>query len=246
MESKTEAISQNRADDEQPYNAENKRECEADDFLSSCRDATGRILKHMQDLPVREFHRFDTNRTALIIIDMVNGFAKDGLLSSEQIEVIIPPIVAFQKRCKEAGIKIIVFADCHDRQSPEFAYYPEHCLMDSEESQVVDEISEVGGFDLIRKNSTNGFHEEQFKNWIANNSHIDRFIVVGDCTDICISQFALSLKTWFNSKNRISEVCVPISMVATFDGENHNSGFTELMALYFMMGGGIDVVKDIR
>ena len=51
--------------------------------------------------------------------------------------------------------------------------------------------------EIIEKNSTNGF----FAMDIADYAYLDNFIVVGCCTDICVYQFVLALKTYFNQNN---------------------------------------------
>ena len=215
------------------------------EFLDVCRDALEGILNNVRNLPVVDLQADGSAPTALIIMDMVNGFAVEGPLSSELIAEVIPPIVKLQNQWIEAGMPILAFADSHGAQSPEFDSFPIHCVTGSVESQVVDQIADIGGYDLIEKNSTNGFHEERFQQWLGENSQVSRFVVVGDCTDICVQQFAVSLKTWFDSKNRTSEVYVPISAVATFECDGHDSGLTELMAIYFMVNSGVQVVRDI-
>jgi nicotinamidase-related amidase len=110
----------------------------------------------------------------------------------------------------------------------------------------VDELKDLGGWTLIPKNSTNGFLEPAFQEWLAKNEAIDTFIVTGDCTDICIQQFAITLKTWFNRKDRKSRIIVPIDAVDTYDLGLHSGDLMHVMALYNMIGNGVEVVSGIR
>ncbi len=103
----------------------------------------------------------------------------------------------------------------------------------------------IGGYQLIEKNSTNGYLEPVFQNWLKENSEIDTFIVSGNCTDICVLQFALSLKAHFNRKNENSNIIVPINAVNTYDLDEHDGDLMHAIALYQMMGNDIEVVSEL-
>ncbi|HEY8364861.1 MAG TPA: isochorismatase family protein, partial [Haloplasmataceae bacterium] len=104
----------------------------------------------------------------------------------------------------------------------------------------------IGGYTLFEKNSTNGFLEPKFQEWLSINKDITNFIIVGCCTDICILQFALTLKTHFNRLNKESRIIVPINAVNTYDGGLHDGELMHIMALYNMMINNIELVKEIR
>lgn len=53
--------------------------------------------------------------------------------------------------------------DSHQKSSQEFITYPPHCLKGSEESEIIEELKIIGGYQLIEKNSTNGFLEPDFQ-----------------------------------------------------------------------------------
>ncbi|PKM52251.1 MAG: cysteine hydrolase [Firmicutes bacterium HGW-Firmicutes-7] len=192
----------------------------------------------LRDLPAQN--------TAFVMIDMVNGFARNGVLKSSRIEAIIPEISMLSKECSEFGIVKIAFADSHSIISPEFGSYPEHCLEGTNESEIVDELKAIGGYKLINKNSTNGFLEGEFQKWLNNNHEIDHYIITGDCTDICIQQFAITLKTYFNMIDKKSRIIVPINAVETYDVAMHNGDLMQVMSLYTMIGNGIEVVQSIE
>ncbi len=216
------------------------------EFMKRSEQTLGEILDIIDGLNGISLSELTGNQTALIIVDMINGFAREGALKSPRVEELIPEIVKLSENCDKMGIKKLVFADCHTEASPEFGAYPAHCMTGTYEAEVVDEIKEVGGYKLIPKNSTNGFHEEEFRKWLNENPQLNTFIVVGDCTDICVQQFAITLKTWFNKKNQKYRVIVPVNAVDTYDLGAHNGDLVNVMALYNMIINGIEVVKDIR
>lgn len=215
------------------------------EFLKKSNEVLGEIFDLLAGLPVIKLKDLQPENTALIIVDMINGFVREGALASERAEKAIPSIAELSKTCDEMQITKIAFADSHTNQSPEFGAYPVHCLAGTSESEVVDELKEIGGYTLIPKNSTNGFHEEEFKKWLKDNENVNTFIVTGVCTNICIEQFALTLKTYFNKQNVKSRVIVPINTVETYDLDIHNGDLMNVMALYNMIVNGIEVVAGV-
>lgn len=215
------------------------------DFLKRSTDTLGEIFDMLTKLPELRLKDLKSKNTALVIVDMINGFTREGLLKSPRVEELIPEITRLSKMCDQLGITKLAFADCHTEASPEFDAYPAHCTAGSFEGEIVDEIKEVGGYTLVLKNSTNGFLEEGFQKWLKENQQIDTFIITGDCTDICVQQFAITLKTWFNMHNKKVRVIVPVNNVETYDFGLHNGDLMNVMALYNMMGNGIEVVKEI-
>lgn len=216
-----------------------------DDFLKRSTETLGEIFDLLAELPDQRLKELRSNQTALVIIDMVNGFAREGALQSPRVEELIPEITKLIRACNELSITKLAFADCHTEVSPEFDAYPAHCLLGTHEGEIVDEIKAVGGYTLIPKNSTNGFLEEEFQSWLKKNQKIDTFIITGDCTDICIQQFAITLKTWFNLLNKKVRIIVPRNAVETYDLGLHDGDLMNVMALYNMMGNGIEVVNSL-
>lgn len=188
---------------------------------------------------------FEKGHTGLIVVDMINGFATEGPLSSSNTAEIIAPVAKLMKACREQKIPMVFFADTHTGESPEFGSYPVHCMAGTSQSCPVQELEAVGGYTLIPKNSTNGFLEPAFDKWLKEHPEITCFLVVGCCTDICIQQFALTLKTEFNRINRSSRVVVPVSMTATYDAPGHPAALIELASYLNMQTSGVEIVSDI-
>lgn len=204
------------------------------------------IYGMMWEKPALLASHIKTESTALIIIDIVNGFVREGAMKNELVEDIIEPAVALMKFSKEHNMPVLFMGDCHDNDSPEFDAYPKHCLKGSTEAEPVDEIKEEGGYIYMPKKSTNPFFSEGFKEWLEENPQITDFIVTGTCTDICVMQFCLTLKAWFNNNNKKSDIILPLNAVETFDQGGHNITLTNTMAVYFMEQMGIDVFFEIN
>ncbi len=196
-----------------------------------------------------ELKSIDMKKSALITIDMINGFVYSGALSSPRVAAIVNNIAKINSMMSEC--KNVFFADNHPESSMEFESFPKHCVKNTDEAQLIPELipflSHNKNAVCIEKNSTNGFNSREFKDWLDKNmDEIDNYIVVGCVTDICILQFALSIKAFFNEENKSKRIIVPMNCVDTFDGGTHDARFMNLFALYNMKMCGIEVVDKIN
>ncbi len=63
--------------------------------------------------------------TAIISVDVVNGFAKQGNLSSPRIAAIVPRVVELFRAAQEQGVEqFLLLQDTHPADSKEFMIYP--------------------------------------------------------------------------------------------------------------------------
>ena len=202
----------------------------------------------LKDIP---FSSLNPAETALVVVDMVNGFAKQGALSSPRVGEMAAPIAQLALACRQGGIPVVAFADTHTPDSLELESYPPHCLKGTEEARLVPELEAVaaadapGGFTRIDKNSTNGFVEPMFDVWRRENPSVSTYVVVGDCTDICILQFALTAKAFANTRNRPLRVLVPAALVDTFDGPGHPAELANAAALYSLRANGVELCRRL-
>lgn len=197
---------------------------------------------------VVELSILDKERTALFVVDMVNGFVYSGALASLRVADKVQNIVDLNKRMK--GYKKVFFLDTHDENSLEFSSFPMHCIKGQHEANLIDELNteDTKGEETfyIEKNSTNGFHAEGFKNWIKKfEDKVDNYIVTGCVTDICILQFSLTLKSYFNENNKEKRVIVPVNSVETYSAGTHDGDLINLFSLYNMHTSGIEIVDEI-
>lgn len=196
-----------------------------------------------------DLNLLDRDKTALFIVDMVVGFVHSGALSSPRVAAIANNIAELNEKTK--GYKKIFFLDNHEKDSQEFRYFPAHCIKGTEEAELIPELrtnnSEDSNIYFIEKNSTNGFHSKEFQDWLKKyEDEVDNYIITGCVTDICVLQFALSLKSYFNEKNKDKRVIVPENCVETYDGGSHDGYLMHLFALYNMHISGIEIVEKIN
>ncbi|MBN4089540.1 cysteine hydrolase [Mycoplasma enhydrae] len=175
-------------------------------------------------------------KTMIFVVDMVKGFCKKGNLVSEDINKIIPDVKEYLEANKDNS-EIIFINDNHHKDDIEMEVYPLHCLANTEESEVVDELKCFAN-KIIKKNTTNSFFAFEDKSIFEK---FNNFVIIGCCTDICILQFALTLKTYLNFKKLNKDVSVISNLVATFEAKNHNKEEYHNNALNLMKNAGIKI-----
>ena len=197
-----------------------------------------------------EFHKLEEKSSLLIVIDMNNGFAKKGSLSSPRVQHLIPKIELLTFKCLDNNIHTVAITDHHKDHAKEFASYAPHCIIGSDEEKLVDELLKFNDhsyFHTIQKNSTNGFHVfnpfDEFK--LLEMEYIENIIITGCVTDICVYQYALSLLTYINEHSLSTKVILPINMTDTFDAPSHDGDLINLLYLNSLKSNGILLVSDI-
>ena len=76
----------------------------------------------------------------LVVVDMINGFIKEGNMADKTINHITPNIIKLIEETlgKEEGIAFI--KDTHNTDSTEFKKFPIHCLEGTSEAELIDEL----------------------------------------------------------------------------------------------------------
>lgn len=177
----------------------------------------------------------------LVIVDMVNGFVNMGALHDPYINHITEGIKDLALQNIKEGNDAITFRDCHSLIDEEFKTFPVHCLVGSEESKLVPELKFLESIAIdIPKNTTNGFQTEKFQKFYEENfKKYDEIIVVGCCTDICVTDFTTSLMN-FHKKNKIdTKVTVFVDLVETFDAVGHERSIMNEIGLEKMRRVGV-------
>jgi nicotinamidase-related amidase len=198
-------------------------------------------------------------RIALLSVDMTNGFCHAGALSSPRVNGIIPAVVAAFKGAYAIGVRNFVLPqDCHTHDAVEFADFPPHCEVGTQEAGTIPELAELPFADLytiIPKNSINAFIGTTLSAWLDAHHNLSTYVVVGDCTDLCVYQLAMYLKLYANAHNLKLRIIVPENAVQTYDmpvetartigALPHDGDFMHLAFLYHMRLNGVEVVREI-
>ena len=182
---------------------------------------------------------YTKDNTTIFSIDMNNGFAKAGSLYSEKIQDLIQPTAEFFKTAKEKGIKIIGITDTHLENALEFSSYPAHCILGTPECEIVEELS-IYMDEILMKNSTNAFFSVPTSYESGHN-----YIITGCCTDICIFQFATTLKAYFNENQIDSNVIVIEPLVDTFHMDGHDADLFNAFFIKSLESSGVEIFSQV-
>lgn len=189
----------------------------------------------------------ENKKALLVVVDMVNGFATSGALADPIIQNIIPRISTLIDNFIVSKRPILAFIDAHEENAIEFNSFPMHCIKGSYESELVDLlIPYKEKMTCLEKNSTNGFFAPGFTEFLTNNLPLDTVIITGCCTDICVLQFALALKTYFNQNDLASNIIIPKDCVDTFGTPEHLKSTYNKFALDLLTSSGIIVVDHLE
>jgi nicotinamidase-related amidase len=198
-------------------------------------------------------------RVAIISIDVINGFCVSGPLASERVGRIAQPVADLFARAYAAGVRNFALTqDTHNPATPEFSAFPPHCLKGTDESEAVDQLKELAFYDTIKiveKNSINSMIGTDLGAWISARPQVDTFIVVGDCSDLCTYQAAMTLRLEANAGNFERRVIVPADVVDTFDTPvgvarelgiyAHDADLHHVLFLHHMASNGVEVVASV-
>ena len=182
----------------------------------------------------------------LIVVDMVNGFVREGVLHDEEIASVIPRQIELIKEAKARGDLIVFIKDTHDEDAVEFRRFggTKHCVRGTSEANLVDELLPFENDEdtiAIEKNSTSFMEAPEFRNLIAGLQNVERVDVVGCCTDICDFNGTMGLANYFDQENRNVEINVHTDAVATY-AQDARKNYVD--AAYLLMEQqGIQLVK---
>lgn len=180
----------------------------------------------------------------VFVIDMINGFVKEGALADPRINSIVPNLIQLMEgmNCRNVFV-----CDSHPPHTREFDAFAPHCLIGTKEAEVIDELQPYIKR-IMKKNSTNTFHCQDFLSFLEEEMDSYRdFIVTGCCTDLCVLQFVLTLQAWLNEHNKKEyRIIVPKNCVETYDIPNvHSAKEWNDISLKMMQMNGILVVDSI-
>ncbi len=179
----------------------------------------------------------------LLVIDMVNGFVKEGVLADKQINTITPNIINLIEEYIKNNDDIISIEEGHSEKSKEFENFPPHCILGTEEAELIEELLPYKeNMKIIRKNSTCGFVTDEFMKYMEENKNeLEEVVLAGCCTDLCVMNFALPLKTYINEHDLNIDVTIYKNAVETYDIPGHSREEYNDMAFKIMKQNGIEI-----
>lgn len=237
-----------------------------DQLLSSSRPFLAWLVDWYNSRPVLQWAELledlenDPSRMAVLAVDVTSGFCSDGPLASERVGLIVEPIARLFQQAYDHGLRhFLLPQDTHSNDAVEFGSFPAHCVRGTSEPLTVPELDDLpfsGLFRVIEKNSISSAIDTELDAWLDSNPRVTTFLVVGDCTDLCVHQLAMHLRLRANARNCSDvRVILPKSGVDTFDipvevaieigAMPHHGDLMHLIFLFSMAQNGIEVVSEV-
>ncbi len=163
----------------------------------------------------------DTSNEAIIVVDIVHDFV-DGKFGSERALKTASDIIEFLKRVKRR--EVILTADTHVRDDPEFSIWGEHCIEGTWGSQLLDALIEFGTR-IIRKRHYDAFFDSDLDGYLRTRN-IQSLIIFGISTDICVRHTVAGAFFRNYHTSLIEDLC------SSIDPERHEEAVSEIRRLY--------------
>ena len=169
---------------------------------------------------------------ALIVVDMQNGFLRQGNLASDDCLAVLPQVVEEVTAALAAGHHVIFTADTHEIDDREFEIFPTHCVRGTEEAELAEELQTFLGRERVHhlpKRRYSAMFETQLEG-LLHRYGITEVRICGVCTDICV------MHTTADLRNRDIAVTVVANATATFDAPEHPAEEVREQTLAHMAG----------
>jgi len=195
---------------------------------------------------MEKIKNLEVYKKCLIVVDMVNGFVREGVLHDERIASIIPRQVELIKENQKEQELTVFIKDTHNEDAVEFKRFgnTKHCVKGTSEAELVDELKIFENNEntiSIEKNSTSYMEAPKFRQLIKELKNLKEIIVVGCCTDICDFNGTMALANYLDQWNKDVQIKVYQDAVATYS-EDERQNYVE--AAYLLMEQqGIQLAK---
>lgn len=198
-------------------------------------------MKNVKNLKVYE--------TALIVVDMVNGFVNEGVLHDKNIRKIVPRQLELLEEAEKKGSLIILVKDTHNKNATEFKRFGNttHCIKGTSEAELIDELKPFEQKDnviTVEKNSTSLMESPEFREIVKQAENLKEVNFVGCCTDICVFNGAMGLANYYDQWNRDVTINVHEDAIATYSEEDREEYVQSAKLL--MKQQGINLVSKKR
>ena len=198
-------------------------------------------MKNVKNLKVYE--------TALIVVDMVNGFVNEGVLHDKNIRKIVPRQLELLEEAEKKGSLIILVKDTHNKNATEFKRFGNttHCIQGTSEAELIDELKPFEQKDnviTVEKNSTSLMESLEFREIVKQAENLKEVNFVGCCTDICVFNGAMGLANYYDEWNRDVTINVHEDAIATYS-EDEREEYVQSAKL-LMKQQGINLVSKKR
>ncbi|WP_261664939.1 cysteine hydrolase family protein [Deinococcus sp. Marseille-Q6407] len=216
------------------------------------------VLSHLEEVghwltqrPVLGVSAEQLSSVAVLAVDIINGFTREGALASPRVENIIAPSVSLIQGALDAGLPaahVGLMADAHPENAEEFRAYPPHCAQGTHEAEWAPELLALpaaGKFSYFYKNSIASHHTPELERWLEQTAP-RTLIVIGDVTDLCLYSLGLHLLTRSQHSGLGQRIVLPANCAQTWDAPDHPAELYHPLFLYQLARTGAEVVSGVN
>ncbi len=203
----------------------------------------------LHNLETLKLETLDPQQTAVLSVDVIEGFCRVGVLASPRVEAIIPSVVKLIQAAEARGISDIAFIqDAHPEDAEEFGAYPPHCIKGTPEADAASELEALPNwknYAHFEKNSISSLESTKLVAWLEERPQIKNIICVGDVTDLCLYSLAIGVKLRSLAQGLGQRIIVPENCVQTWDSPDHPGDLYHAMFLFQLKRNGVEIVSNI-
>jgi nicotinamidase-related amidase len=136
---------------------------------------------------------FDPSRTAVVVVDMQNGFCHpDGSLYAPPSADAVDPVTDLVSRARSAGARVVFTRDVHPPEQFEDSHYydefdrwGEHVVEGSWEAELVEDLAVAEADLVVEKHTYDAFHRTQLEGWLRARG-VDDLLFCGTLANVCV------------------------------------------------------------
>jgi nicotinamidase-related amidase len=136
---------------------------------------------------------YDPADTALVVVDMQNGFCHpDGSLHAEPSEAAVEPVTDLVSRAREAGAPVVYTRDVHPPEQfdethyyDEFDRWGEHVVEGSWDAELVDDLDVREADHVVEKHTYDAFYRTDLEGYLDVHG-IDDLLICGTLANVCV------------------------------------------------------------
>lgn len=165
------------------------------------------------------------NKTALLVVDMLNDFLT-GSLACEKAKMIIKPVEQLIAAARKKGVPIIYCNDAHDKGvDKELELWGDHAIAGTKGAEVISELAPLSDDYVVPKHCYSGFFQTDLRQ-ILTKLGIEKLIVAGIYTHICVLHTIVDAYYWGY------DIYVPEDCVSAPTQREHEQGLENFKHLY--------------
>ncbi len=136
---------------------------------------------------------YDPDTTAVIVVDMQNGFCHpDGSLYAEPSEAAIDPVNDLVARAHDAGARVVYTRDVHPPEQfadthyyDEFDRWGEHVVEGSWDAELVETLDVRSDDHVVEKHTYDAFHRTELEGYLDARG-VDDLLICGTLANVCV------------------------------------------------------------